>query len=330
MNWAFSHQKLLFFVAICARQGFERQCRPWIFSSRGRSALNVSSFNLDFTLCTLPGSMGLLHLLSLLPLALACEGGACAASRTAALLSFKAELAKGAASEDEARDGAKNGTAARRWPWDGGAEVCANCSNTSLEHLVMDVILEDMNASGNMPNPEGENNTAGSLGQNLEFLFLKVAQLETAVELQNINFNMAKQDLEHAQMEIQELKEPARDLWTVWAFQDHLVQKNLALEQMRARLLKLDGSKEQMPALGSKHRAAHLAQIRAKRRGLGTGSLAVRKQRGTEAEKILLKVLKKHQRQAQRGWHEEKKPLKDMKETWQCSFVLATSRCRPR
>ena len=51
-------------------------------------------FILDFTLCTLPGSMGLLCLLSLLPLAFACEAGACEASQTAALLSFKAELAR--------------------------------------------------------------------------------------------------------------------------------------------------------------------------------------------------------------------------------------------
>ena len=42
------------------------------------------------------------------------------------------------------------------------------------------------------------------------------AQLETAVELQNINFNMAKQDLERAQMEIQQLKEPLHDLSSAW------------------------------------------------------------------------------------------------------------------
>ena len=84
------------------------------FFSRGRSALNVLSLNPDFTLGTLPWRMALRRVLPLLPLAFACEGGACEASQTAALLSFKAELAKGAAFEDEARDvAAKNGTATR-------------------------------------------------------------------------------------------------------------------------------------------------------------------------------------------------------------------------
>ena len=92
------------------------------------------------------------------------------------------------------------------------------------------------------------------------------------------------------------------------------MQKNLVLEQMRARLFKLDGSEEQAPALGSKHRAAHLAQVRAKRQVVKAGRWPRRRQESQKAETILLKVLKKHQRQAQRGWHKEKKPLKDMKE----------------
>lgn len=57
---------------------------------------------------------------------------------------------------------------------------CHNCSMSNqtahqkLEDLVKNVLQRDMNESNDMPDPVGDA-SGGSLGQNLEFLYLKVA-----------------------------------------------------------------------------------------------------------------------------------------------------------
>ncbi|CAE7279738.1 carA2 [Symbiodinium pilosum] len=98
--------------------------------------------------------------------------------------------------------------------------------NESLQDLVNNVLLADINQTQNLPDPEGnysdpQNRTGlGRLAQSLEFLYLKVAELETAVELQNIELQLAHQQ---AQLEIQGLK-------------DRLDQKDAALRQLQAKL----------------------------------------------------------------------------------------------
>ena len=88
-------------------------------------------------------------------------------AKSSSLLSLKADIAK-TTEETEENEHVLNGT------------VCLNCSNhsgsnQSLENLIKTVLTTDMNQSGDMPDPVAhDNDTVGSLGQNLEFLYMKV------------------------------------------------------------------------------------------------------------------------------------------------------------
>ena len=86
------------------------------------------------------------------------EASECA--KSASLLSLKADMSRSMVGEEQT---ATNGT----------CHNCSNGTNQSLEDLVKAVLQNDMNQSSEMPNPAG-NSSGGSLGQNLEFLFLKV------------------------------------------------------------------------------------------------------------------------------------------------------------
>ncbi|CAK9051702.1 Hypothetical protein SCF082_LOCUS28356 [Durusdinium trenchii] len=126
--------------------------------------------------------------------------------------------------------------------------------NQSLQDLVVNVMAADVNQTMGVPNPEGnhtdpQNRTGlGKLSQTLEFLYLKVAQLETAVELQNIEFKIAHED---AQKEIQHLK-------------DRLDHKDAMLQQLNAKLKHHQSQsghgKEELqepePVVANKHRQA--------------------------------------------------------------------------
>ena len=106
------------------------------------------------------------------------SGGFCQSedpSKAPSLLSLKADVSKvvdGMESMEnmENREHNFNGT------------VCSNCSNStnstnhSLEDLIKTVLEDDMNQSNGMPDPvvEDADGTDGSLGKNLEFLYLKV------------------------------------------------------------------------------------------------------------------------------------------------------------
>eukprot|EP00913_Durusdinium_trenchii_P032326 g30267.t1 len=140
-----------------------------------------------------------------------------------------------------------------------------------------------------MPDPVG-NGTAGSLGQNLEFLYLK-AQLETAVELQSLELRHGRQELHAAQLEIQTLK-------------DRLDHKEVVLQQMNAQLKsKLRVEDEFVPELKveSKHRIAWLKQLKEKNRQW-------QEETSHRSQDLLMFVLKKHQRQTQRRWGKAEAP----------------------
>ena len=89
-------------------------------------------------------------------------------AKSSSLLSLKADIVSKTVEETEEKEHGLNGT------------VCLNCSNhtgsnQSLENLIKTVLTTDMNHSGDMPDPvANDNDTAGSLGQNLEFLYMKV------------------------------------------------------------------------------------------------------------------------------------------------------------
>lgn len=92
-------------------------------------------------------------------------------AKSSSLLSLKADMSKNAQGVAESNgSNATTGTA------------CQNCSmtnssnhtlNPKLEELVKNVLQNDMNESADMPDPVGDA-SGGSLGQNLEFLYLKV------------------------------------------------------------------------------------------------------------------------------------------------------------
>ncbi|CAJ1440524.1 unnamed protein product, partial [Effrenium voratum] len=97
------------------------------------------------------------------------EGSACA--KSASLLSLKAQMSKNARGVAELNGtNHTNGTS---------GTSCHNCSMSNqtahqkLEDLVKNVLQRDMNESNDMPDPVGDA-SGGSLGQNLEFLYLKV------------------------------------------------------------------------------------------------------------------------------------------------------------
>eukprot|EP00435_Cladocopium_sp_Y103_P061658 s1182_g23.t1 len=194
-------------------------------------------------------------------------------AKSASLLSLKADMSKNEQGVSESNgSNATNGTA------------CQNCSmsNSSLdpklEELVKEVLQNDMNESADMPDPVGDA-TGGSLGQNLEFLYLKVAQLETAVELQGIEFRFAKQELQQAQLEIQTLK-------------DRLDHKDVALKQVSS---KCGVDPDQEPKLEHKHRSAWLRQVKQQKQRQRQGA-------DKRTKDLLMSVLKKHHHQTQRRW----------------------------
>lgn len=92
-------------------------------------------------------------------------------AKSASLLSLRADMSKNEEGVAESNgSNATNGTS------------CQNCSmsnssnhtlNPKLEELVKNVLQNDMNESADMPDPVGDA-SGGSLGQNLEFLYLKV------------------------------------------------------------------------------------------------------------------------------------------------------------
>ena len=100
------------------------------------------------------------------------NGGSCQSedpSKAPSLLSLKADVLKAVyGMENENREHSLNGT------------VCSNCSNStnstnhSLEDLIKTVLEDDINQSNGMPDPVDADGTGGSLGKNLEFLYLKV------------------------------------------------------------------------------------------------------------------------------------------------------------
>ena len=100
------------------------------------------------------------------------NGGSCQSedpSKAPSLLSLKADVLKAVdGMENENREHSLNGT------------VCSNCSNStnstnhSLEDLIKTVLEDDINQSNGMPDLVDADGTGGSLGKNLEFLYLKV------------------------------------------------------------------------------------------------------------------------------------------------------------
>ena len=101
----------------------------------------------------------------------ASSGASCGeGAKSSSLLSLKADIVSKTVEGTEDGEHILNGT------------VCSNCSNQSghssnqsLENLIKTVLKSDMNQSGDMPDPvANDNDTAGSLAQNLEFLYLKV------------------------------------------------------------------------------------------------------------------------------------------------------------
>ena len=109
-------------------------------------------------------SIGLIVLAFVWPIE---ASASCGDAKSSSLLSLKADIAK-TTEETEENEHVLNGT------------VCLNCSNhsgsnQSLENLIKTVLTTDMNQSGDMPDPVAhDNDTVGSLGQNLEFLYMKV------------------------------------------------------------------------------------------------------------------------------------------------------------
>ena len=91
-------------------------------------------------------------------------------AKSSSLLSLKADVVSKTVEGTEDGEHILNGT------------VCSNCSNQSghssnrsLENLIKTVLKSEMNQSGDMPDPvANDNDTAGSLAQNLEFLYMKV------------------------------------------------------------------------------------------------------------------------------------------------------------
>lgn len=212
------------------------------------------------------------------------NGGSCQSedpSKAPSLLSLKADVLKAVyGMENENREHSLNGT------------VCSNCSNStnstnhSLEDLIKTVLEDDINQSNGMPDPVDADGTGGSLGKNLEFLYLKVAQLETAVELQSIELRFGRQELHQAQLEIQTLK-------------DRLDHKDAALKQINSKLAKFQGE-EPEPKLENKHRAAWLKQMEKNQKS--------KEEVGRRTQDLLMAVIKKHHRQTQRRWGTQETP----------------------
>ncbi|CAE7770981.1 nipblb, partial [Symbiodinium sp. CCMP2456] len=248
------------------------------------------------------------------------------ASQGHALLSMKAETARRALTEDEAvqeifadlrEDSDSHGEDDDDKDDHKDKDKGSNASNTSwhkvnqtIRDLVNNVLVADINQTHQLPNPEGnysdpENRTGlGSLAQTLEFLYLKVAELETAVELQNIEIQL---NHEQAQLEIQQLK-------------DRLDQKDADLRQLQSKLRQHAAERkhhnadvaliEDKPAaMLQKHRKAWLEKTEERRQQ--------RKQRMNEgAHSILRRVLQKHHRQSdKKDWSSDRPAESQGKQT---------------
>ncbi len=114
------------------------------------------------------------------------------------------------------------------------------------------------------------------------------------MELQNIEFKFAKQDLHQAQLEIQTLK-------------DRLDHKDAALKQVNAKLLEM-GAAVTEEEVFDKHRAAWLKEVKATHQ---------KRQETTkhQTQDILKAVFKKHHRQTQRSWGQTETSKKTEKPT---------------
>lgn len=112
------------------------------------------------------------------------------------------------------------------------------------------------------------------------------------MELQNIEFKFAKQDLHQAQLEIQTLK-------------DRLDHKDAALKQVNAKLLEM-GKAVTEEEVFDKHRAAWLKEVKATHQ---------KRQETTKhkTQDILKAVFKKHHRQTHRSWGQTETPKKPTK-----------------
>jgi len=247
-----------------------------------------------------------------------CDGEA---SRSKSLLSLKAEVAQKSVQTAEMADLAAellgDGGRMDLFGEAGNASNQSNWTrvNQSLHNLVTNVMAADANQTNRIPNPEGnysdpQNRTGmGNLAQSLEFLYLKVAELETAVELQSIEFRMARIDLHAAQTEIQTLK-------------DRLDQKAAALQQLKAQqkhhaALAQHGHKElemEEPQLGRKHREAFAAKAK---------EMHQEHQRKMKAKtpEVLKDIMLKHHRQHRKDWTAEKQAPKGPKESLVESLV---------
>jgi len=241
------------------------------------------------------------------------------ASQGNALLSVKAETVRKALSKDEAvqdifgdlhEDSDSHGK-------DDDDDDDDNTSNTSwhkvnqtIRDLVNNVLVADINQTHQLPDPEGnysdpQNRSGlGKLAQTLEFLYLKVAELETAVELQNIEIQL---NHEQAQLDIQQLK-------------DRLDQKDADLRQLQSKLRQHAAERkhhdadvalveDQPAALLHKHRKAWQDKTHEQRQQ--------RQQRLSEgAHSILRRVLQKHHRQSdKKDWSSDRPARSHDKQT---------------
>ena len=102
------------------------------------------------------------------------------------------------------------------------------------------------------------------------------------MELQNIEFKFAKQDLHQAQLEIQTLK-------------DHLDHKDAALKQVNAKLVEMGAKPVTEEKMFDKHRAAWLKEMKATHQKRQESAKY-------QTQDILKAVFKKHHRQTHRGW----------------------------
>lgn len=176
---------------------------------------------------------------------------------------------------------------------------CVNQSlHQSVQDLVTNVMVADVNQTNTVPNPEGnctdpQNRTGlGKLSQSLEFLYLKVAQLETAVELQSIEYRISKQALDTALVKIQQLE-------------DKLDHKEAQYQQLSAKLSHHQSTskhgegelEEPEPVAGNKRYKAWMAAAPRRQKEHET-------RMGQKAHEVLKDVLLKHHRQSDtKDWH---------------------------
>ncbi|CAJ1434458.1 unnamed protein product [Effrenium voratum] len=176
------------------------------------------------------------------------------------------------------------------------------------EHLAADI--KDTNK---MPNPEGEhsdleNRTGfGDLGKTLQFMYLKIAELETAIELQGIEFRTAHID---AQKEIHTLK-------------GRLDQKEAVLQQLKTQLKRhatlAQHGHEELELEEPKMEHKHLEAFAAKAKEMHQEHL--QKMEATAPE-LLKDIMLKLHRQHRKDWTVQKQVPKGPKERLVESLVI--------